>query len=352
MRWLGYDWGEHLYHASDYYDRLYAFAEWFIGQGLAYVDSQSAEEMRATRGTLTEPGRPSPYRDRSVGGEPRPLPPHARGRVPGRRARAAPEDRHGEPEREHARPGDLPHPPRVAPPHRRQVVRLPALRLHALHLRRARAHHALDLHARVPGPPAAVRLGDRQARRRRPARAPAAAADRVRAPQAHLRRAVEAQADPARRGRPRRRLGRPAHADAGRRAPPRLHARGLPPARRAHRRVEVGRVDRHERAGGRDARRPQRARGAPGRGARPDPAGHRQLSRRRDARPASRPTTRRSRSSASARSASAASCGSSATISPRRRPRATSASLPVPRCACATPTSSSAPAWRRTRRAT
>jgi len=65
VRWLGYDWGEHLYHASDYYDRLYEFAEWFIGQGLAYVDSQSADEMRATRGTLTEPGRPSPYRDRT-----------------------------------------------------------------------------------------------------------------------------------------------------------------------------------------------------------------------------------------------------------------------------------------------
>ncbi len=67
VRWLGFDWGEHLYHASDYYDRLYEFAEWFVGQGLAYVDSQTAEEMRATRGTLTEPGIASPYRDRSVG---------------------------------------------------------------------------------------------------------------------------------------------------------------------------------------------------------------------------------------------------------------------------------------------
>src|SRR5947209_18113418 len=66
VRWLGYDWGEHRYHASDYYDALYRFAEWFIEQGLAYVDSQSAADMRASRGTLTEPGRPSPYRDRSV----------------------------------------------------------------------------------------------------------------------------------------------------------------------------------------------------------------------------------------------------------------------------------------------
>ncbi len=66
VRWLGYDWGGHRYHASDYYDALYGFAEWFIEQGLAYVDSQSAEEMRGTRGTLTQPGRDSPYRNRTV----------------------------------------------------------------------------------------------------------------------------------------------------------------------------------------------------------------------------------------------------------------------------------------------
>ena len=66
VRWLGYDWGQHRYHASDYYDTLYAFAEWFIGRGLAYVDSQTPAEMRATRGTLTEAGIASPYRDRTI----------------------------------------------------------------------------------------------------------------------------------------------------------------------------------------------------------------------------------------------------------------------------------------------
>jgi glutaminyl-tRNA synthetase len=66
VRWLGYEWGPHLYHASDYYDALYRFAEWFIERGLAYVDSQTAAQMRATRGTLTEPGIESPYRARSV----------------------------------------------------------------------------------------------------------------------------------------------------------------------------------------------------------------------------------------------------------------------------------------------
>ncbi|MEO6564914.1 MAG: glutamine--tRNA ligase/YqeY domain fusion protein [Casimicrobiaceae bacterium] len=66
VRWLGYDWGGHRYHASDYYADLYRFAEWFVLQGLAYVDSQSPEAMRATRGTLTQPGRDGPYRNRSV----------------------------------------------------------------------------------------------------------------------------------------------------------------------------------------------------------------------------------------------------------------------------------------------
>src|SRR3954464_9974243 len=66
VRWLGFDWGSHRYHASDYYDQLYAFGEWFIEHGLAYVDSLSADEMRSLRGTLTEPGTPSPDRDRPI----------------------------------------------------------------------------------------------------------------------------------------------------------------------------------------------------------------------------------------------------------------------------------------------
>jgi glutaminyl-tRNA synthetase len=65
VKWLGFDWGGKIYHASDYFDDLYRFAEWFIEQGLAYVDGQSPEEMRKNRGTLKEPGTPSPDRDRS-----------------------------------------------------------------------------------------------------------------------------------------------------------------------------------------------------------------------------------------------------------------------------------------------
>jgi glutaminyl-tRNA synthetase len=66
VRWLGFDWGEDLYFTSDYFERLYAWAEELISAGNAYVDDLSAEEIRAYRGTLTEPGRPSPYRDRPV----------------------------------------------------------------------------------------------------------------------------------------------------------------------------------------------------------------------------------------------------------------------------------------------
>jgi glutaminyl-tRNA synthetase len=66
VRWLGFDWQDKLFFASDYFERLYEFAEGLIRKGTAYVDSLTAEDMRTYRGTLTEPGRNSPYRKRSV----------------------------------------------------------------------------------------------------------------------------------------------------------------------------------------------------------------------------------------------------------------------------------------------
>ncbi|HHY55877.1 MAG TPA: glutamine--tRNA ligase/YqeY domain fusion protein [Chloroflexi bacterium] len=66
VRWLGYDWHDKLFFASDYYEQLYQFAEQLIREGKAYVDSLDEEGIRQYRGTVTEPGRPSPYRDRSV----------------------------------------------------------------------------------------------------------------------------------------------------------------------------------------------------------------------------------------------------------------------------------------------
>ena len=66
VRWLGFDWRDKLFFASDYFEQLYAYAQDLIRKGMAYVDSLTADEIRGYRGTLTEPGKNSPYRDRSV----------------------------------------------------------------------------------------------------------------------------------------------------------------------------------------------------------------------------------------------------------------------------------------------
>ncbi len=66
VRWLGFDWGGHMYYASDYFEQLYQWAEQLIQSGKAYVDDLNAEQIRAHRGTLTEPGKESPFRNRSV----------------------------------------------------------------------------------------------------------------------------------------------------------------------------------------------------------------------------------------------------------------------------------------------
>ena len=66
IRWLGFSWADRLFYASDYFERMYEYAVELIKKGLAYVDDLSADEIRAHRGTLTEPGRESPYRNRSV----------------------------------------------------------------------------------------------------------------------------------------------------------------------------------------------------------------------------------------------------------------------------------------------
>ncbi len=65
VKWLGFDWGKNLYHASDYFEQLYQWAEHLIKNGDAYVDDQTADQIRENRGTLKEPGRHSPFRDRT-----------------------------------------------------------------------------------------------------------------------------------------------------------------------------------------------------------------------------------------------------------------------------------------------
>lgn len=66
LKWLGCEWGEHEYYASNYFQQLYEWAVLMIEKGLAYVDDQTADEIRDTRGTLTEPGKNSPFRDRTI----------------------------------------------------------------------------------------------------------------------------------------------------------------------------------------------------------------------------------------------------------------------------------------------
>jgi hypothetical protein len=197
------------------------------------------------RGSAREPRRLQHPRHRQ------PLPhPHARrkpralsrhARRPGRRRRRHParQDRHGEPQHQHARPRALPRAPGHAPQHRRQVVHLPDVHLRAPDRRRAGADHPLHLHARIRRPAPLLRLAARPPRRRRPHRQPAPAPVRIRAPERHARDDQQAQAAPAGRRGPRRRLGRPPHAHHRWPAPPRLHARGAAPVLRAQRHHQV-----------------------------------------------------------------------------------------------------------------
>ena len=220
VRWLGFDWGKNLFHASDYFERLYEWAEVLIKAGKAYVDDQTPEQMRVNRGTLTEPGKNSPFRDRTRGRKPRPVPPHEGRRVSQWRARAARQDRHGVRQHQPARSDALPHRQGAASAHRHDLVDLSELRFRARPVRRDRGHHPFDLHPGIRGSPAALRVVPGK-----PAGAVEAAPVRVRPAQHHLHGAVEARADHARPRRPCQRLGRSADADAGGLAPPRRAAR-------------------------------------------------------------------------------------------------------------------------------
>ena len=131
------------------------------GQGVRRRSKRRADP-RIPRHADSAPGRPSPLPRPPVRGEPRPVRAHEQGRVPRRLEGAAREDRHGFAELQPARPGHVPHPARVAPQHRRQVVHLPDVRLGPRIRRLARADHALDLHAGVRKPPAALRLVHRR----------------------------------------------------------------------------------------------------------------------------------------------------------------------------------------------
>ncbi len=193
------------------------------------------------------------------GGKSRPVPPHEGRRISERRAGAARQDRHGVRQHQPARPGALPHFAREPSAHRHQMVDLPELRLRARPVRRDRRHHPFDLHARVRGPSAALRMAARP-----PAGAVAPAAVRIRPAQPDLHGAVQARAQRAGEGRPRVGLGRSAHADAGGTAPPRRAAGGVARLRQADRRRQGEQPGRSRAAGVLDPRSAQsgRRRGA------------------------------------------------------------------------------------------
>ena len=249
VRWLGYDWGAHRYHASDYYDVLYEFAEWFVAQGLAYVDSQSADEMRATRGTLTAAGHRRPLSRSQRRREPRSACdacapasfPTARMCCACKIDMASPNINLRDPAIYRIR-----HARTTAPATSGASIRSTTTRIASRTRSSAITHSICTLEFQDHRPLydwVIEKLADGgQLARPLPQQYEFA---RLNLTYVVLskRKLIELVEE-----RPRRRLGRSADADARRRAAARLHAGGLPDVRRAHRRVEVRLVDRHERA--------------------------------------------------------------------------------------------------------
>ncbi len=157
VRWLGFEW-DGLFYASDYFDQLYQWALQLIRAGKAYVCDLTAEQVREYRGSLTEPGKDSPYRSRPVEENLDLFQRMRAGEFPDGSRTLARQDRHGFAEPEPARSGDVPHPARRASPHRRQVVHLPDVRLRSRAIRLDRAGHPFHVYAGVRGPPAALQL--------------------------------------------------------------------------------------------------------------------------------------------------------------------------------------------------
>ena len=248
VRWLGFGWDangtSHLYQASDYFDFMYRAAEYLIEAGLAYVDEQTPEEMRANRGDFSKPGVDSPFRSRSIDENLQRFREMRDGKLADGKAvlrakidMASPNINMRDPtiyrikHAEHHNTGQ-------------QVVHLPDVHLRAPDRGRAGEHHPQPLHAGVRGPAAVLRLAAGSPGRRRADQHAASAPVRIRAAEPHLRDHQQAQAQAAGGPGARVRLGRPAHADHRGPAPARLHAREPAAVRRAHRREQGRFVDR------------------------------------------------------------------------------------------------------------
>ena len=125
VRWLGFDWEDREYYASDYFNQLYQWAEKLISDGNAYVCDLTPDQVRDYRGTLTAPGKESPFRNRTPAENLDLFRRMRAGEFPRRLAHAAGQGRHGLAQHQHARPGDVPHLAGHASPHGRQVAHLP-----------------------------------------------------------------------------------------------------------------------------------------------------------------------------------------------------------------------------------
>ncbi len=147
IHWLGFDWGDRFYYASDYFEKMYEYAVELIQKGLAYVCQLTPEEFKENRGDYRRT-RPLPLPGPAHRGVPGPLPRMRAGEFPDGLHDPAGQDRPGQRQLQHARPGDLPHQPRPPPPPGGQVVHLPHVRLRPPPRGRAGGHHPLPV---LPG---------------------------------------------------------------------------------------------------------------------------------------------------------------------------------------------------------
>ncbi len=245
VAWLGFTW-DSLHFASDYFERLYAFAVQLIKRDKAYVDSLNAEEIRAHRGTLTEPGRNSPYRDRPVA--------ESLGLFAGMKAGEYPDGAHVLRAKI-----DM-----ASPNFNMRDPTLYRIR-HATHHRTGDAwciypmydfaHPLSDALEKITHSLCTLEFEDHRPLVRLAARAPvrrqrgrSAVPDRVRPAQPELHGHEQAETAAARAAGPRVGVGRSAHADDQRVAPPRVHARVDPRLLRPDRRGEEGERDRRRAA--------------------------------------------------------------------------------------------------------
>ena len=225
IEWLGFTPCDRCSTRRDYFEQLYDWAELLVRDGQGLRRRPDGETIPDTRGGFGKPGIESPYRDRPVEENLDLLRRHARRGVRGRLARAARQDRHAAREHAAARPGDVPHPARAPPPHRRRLEHLPDLRLGARAVAtpsRASRTRSARSSSTATGRSTTGTSTSSPLPSRRP--------EQTEFARLELTHTVmsKRQLLHARRRRHRRRLGRPPDADAARAAPARLSGLGDP----------------------------------------------------------------------------------------------------------------------------